>query len=97
MSILLHIERLVIDAALLGGEQADDVRAALERELARRLMQPRATDNLRHLGAVAALPPTTLPAAARSREPLGARVASAVQQSLGFNTTVHYKGAPRHG
>ncbi|KZC17921.1 hypothetical protein RHOFW510R12_03480 [Rhodanobacter sp. FW510-R12] len=97
MSIELHIERLVIDAALLGGERATDVRATLERELGQQLAQAGAIDTLHSLGTVAALPPMTLPAAVRLHEPFGARVASAVRQSLGLNTTMHHGGALRHG
>lgn len=89
MSIELHIERLVIDAAVLGGERAADVRAAIERELARRLAQPEAIGALRHIGVVAALPSTSLPTAAHPRDRLGARVASAVQHGLGVASGTH--------
>ena len=40
MSIALHIERLVVDEAVLAGERAGSVRAALEVELGRLLAQP---------------------------------------------------------
>ena len=83
MSIVLHIERLVLDEALLGGEHAGSVRDALERELAQRLAQPDAVDTLRDLGAVAALPPATLPPAMHPQQRLGPRIATAVQQGLG--------------
>jgi hypothetical protein len=96
VSIELHIERLVIDEAVLGGERADAVRAAIERELVRRLRLPGTADNLHHLGPVAALPSAALPAATLSPEPLGVRIASAVHQGLGFDTTVHDRGASRH-
>ena len=82
MSIVLHIERLVIDEALLGGERAGDVRAAIERELALRLMHPGAADSLRGLGTLNALPPAALPAATHPRERLGTRIAASIQGGL---------------
>ncbi len=84
MSIVLHIERLVIDEAVLGGERAGSVRVALERELALRLAQPGAVDTLRGLGAIAALPPVTLPPASLPHDRLGMRIATAVQHGLGI-------------
>lgn len=84
MSIELHIERLVIDAALLGGERAADVRAALERELARRLATPGAAAALRGLGALESLSPQPLVRARHSRELLGGRIADAVGGGLGI-------------
>ncbi|GAA0890004.1 hypothetical protein [Rhodanobacter soli] len=84
MSIELHIERLVIDEAALGGERAGSVRAALEGELGRLLAQPGAVDALRGLGAVATLPPATLPTASHLRDRLGVRIATAVQHGLGI-------------
>jgi hypothetical protein len=84
MSIALHIERLVIDEALLGGECAGSVRAALEGELGRLLGQPGALDVLRSFGAVDALPPVILPPASHPHERLGTRVATAVQSGLGI-------------
>ena len=84
MSIVLHIERLVLDQALLGDERASAVRTEIERELSLRLRQPGAVDALRGVGAVAALPAGTLPTAL-ARERLGSRVATAVQGSLGVS------------
>jgi hypothetical protein len=81
MSIKLQIERMVIDEALLGGKHAASVRQAVERELVRQLSQPGTAFALRRLGSVAMLSPTTLPTAL-PHDSLGARVASAVQQSL---------------
>ncbi|HZX72676.1 MAG TPA: hypothetical protein VFE77_17920 [Rhodanobacter sp.] len=89
MSIVLHIERLVIDEALLGGERAGSVRDALERELTQRLAQPGAVATLRSLGVVAALPPTTLSAVMHPRQTLGPRIAMAVQQGLGIPSVPH--------
>ncbi|MHB1057965.1 MAG: hypothetical protein ACYC0F_08795 [Rhodanobacter sp.] len=96
MSIELHIERLVIDEAVLGGERAAGVRAAIERELAQRLMDPGAADSLRRLGVRDALAPATLPAAMR-HEQLGTRIATALQQGLGLPVAAHGRSAARHG
>ena len=83
MSIVLHIERLVIDEALLGSERREALRAAIEHELTRWLMQPLAVDTLRGIGAVNALPSVTLPAKRSSYDRLGQRIAAAVQRGLG--------------
>ena len=95
MSILLHIERLVLDEALLGGERASSVRHALERELTKLLAQPGAIDTLRGLGAMAALPAAMLPAAMHPQQVLGPRIATAVQQSLGIPSTPRSTGKER--
>ncbi|MGP1664883.1 MAG: hypothetical protein ACTS5I_03000 [Rhodanobacter sp.] len=89
MSIELHIERLVLDEALLGGERASDVGAALERELLRLMAQPGASDALRTLGTVLALPAVQLPPAAACAGGLGPRIAQAVRRGLdrGFETS----------
>ena len=92
MSIELHIERLVIDEAALGGEHAAGVRAAIERELTRRLGQPGAVDALRGLGAVAALPLATLPPASHPHDRLGPRIATAVQHGLGITPAARAAG-----
>ncbi|HEY9238569.1 MAG TPA: hypothetical protein VIP10_07015 [Burkholderiaceae bacterium] len=92
MSIELHIERLVIDEALLGGERAGSVRLALERELPRLLAQPGAVDALRGLGAVSAPPAESLPVAAHPHEPLGPRIATAVQHGLGITPATRVAG-----
>lgn len=92
MSIELHIERLVIDEALLGGERAGSVRAALEYELGRLLAQPGAADALRGLGAVATLPPATLPPASPPHDRLGMRIATAVQHGLGITPALRGAG-----
>ena len=94
MSIVLHIERLVIDEALLGGERASNVRATIECELARRLARPGGIDALRGIDAVAALPTVALPQPAPMQGPLGARIAMAVQQGLGLHPS---NGAKDHG
>ncbi|MGN6706162.1 MAG: hypothetical protein ACTHJO_08890 [Rhodanobacter sp.] len=95
MSIELHIERLVIDEAALGGERGGSVRAALEGELARLLAQPGAAAALRGLGAVAALPPATLPPASHPHERLGVRIATAVQRGLGIPPAARVAGKER--
>lgn len=92
MSIVLHIERLVIDEAVLGGERAGSVRAALEVELEHLLAQPGAIAALRGLGAIAALPPGTLPPAGPPHERLGPRIAAAVQSGLGIPPATHTAG-----
>lgn len=96
MSIELHIERLVIDAAVLGGEPPASVQAAIERELARQLARPGAVDALRRVGAVAALPPALLPIAARPHQCLGARIASAVQHRLDVASGMHHARGAGH-
>jgi hypothetical protein len=84
MSIVLHIERLVIDEALMQGKRPAALQATIENELARQLAQPGAVDVLRGIGAVTALPLTELPASTRPQDGLGERVAAAVQQRLGI-------------
>lgn len=81
MSIELHIERLVVDAAVLGSEPPASVRAVIERALARQLALPGAIDKLRGIGAVDRLPPVS---AGSPREAPGARIAAAVGTGLGL-------------
>ena len=95
MSIELHIERLVLDDALLGGERAGSVRAALEGELGRLLAQPGAVDTLRGLGAMATLPPAILPPASHPHDRLGMRIATAVQRGLGISPAARGAGKER--
>ncbi len=83
MRIELHIERLLLDQALLGGERAGAVREAIERELGRLLATPDASSAMRNIGHVASLPPTPLPPASHPREQLGSRIARAVQSGFG--------------
>jgi hypothetical protein len=87
VSIRLHIERLVIDEALLGGERAAAVRTAIERELGRLLAVPDAAVALRGIGSIASLPPASLPLGRQPKDPLGTRVATAVNQALGVGGT----------
>lgn len=102
MRIELHIDRLVLDGALLGGERTADVRAALQRELTALLGVPGALEALRGLGAVDALPPLRLGQARHARDRLGGRIATAVGQGLGIGTVAPTPGAGgaqggRHG
>ena len=84
MSIVLHIERLVLDEALVGNEHHGAVRVAIERELLQQLTQPGATERLREIGAVAELPTVALPSARHPLERLGPRIAMAVRDGLGI-------------
>lgn len=95
MSIELHIERLVIDEAALGGERGGSVRTTLEAELGRLLAQPGAAAALRSLDAAAALPPVTLPSAGHPHERLGPRIATAVQRGLGITPAPSVAGKER--
>lgn len=83
MRIELHIERLVLDQALLGGERAAAVRTTIEQELRRRLATPAAFTALRGIGTVATLPPAWLAPSSHPHDRLGTRIASAVQRGLG--------------
>ena len=96
MSIVLHIERLVIDEALLGGERPAAVGMAMTRELQRLLARPNALDLLAGVGAVTSLPPGRLPPSAAAADPLGLRLARAVHQVLGTpSPTTPSRGASR--
>jgi protein involved in polysaccharide export with SLBB domain len=92
MSIELHIERLVLDEALLGGERGTQVRDAIERELAGLLARPGTIGALRGIGAVAALPPATLQPASQPYDRLGARIAVAVEHGLGITPATRAGG-----
>src|SRR6185437_9273646 len=89
MSIVLHIERLVLDEALLGGERAAAVPAAIERELGRLLVAPGAAVALRGIGSIASLPPASLPLPLghHPKDQLGTRIATAASQALGVGET----------
>lgn len=87
MSIVLHIERLVVDEALLGGERAATVPAAIERELGRLLVAPGAAVALRGIGSIASLPPAPLPLGRHPKDQLGTRIATAASQALGVGET----------
>ncbi|MET3653947.1 hypothetical protein [Dyella japonica] len=87
MSVVLHIERLVLDESLLGSEHAGAVRAAIERELKQRLAQPGMVEALLGLGHVDAMPAVALPAPTQQREGLAPRIARAVQHGLSPSST----------
>ncbi len=89
MSIVLHIERLVLDEAVLGGERASKVRTELERELERQLSSPGALHALPGIGSVVSLPSCGLPDASHVRSSIGGRIAAAVGQGLGVGVAVH--------
>lgn len=89
MSIVLHIERLVLDEAVLGGERASKVRADMERELQRQLSSPGAVHALPGIGSVASLSPCGLPDAGHVRGGIGGRIAAAVGQGLGVGAGAH--------
>ena len=84
MTVRLHIDRVVVDEALLRGERRADVRAALEEALRERLAAPGAIDALRHLGAVPSLPAQSLPVDTPSQRNLGARIAAGAGDALGL-------------
>ena len=96
MSIELHIERLVIDEALLRGERADRVRAMIEQELTRGLGAVGVVERLRGIGTLDALPTTALLPATHQGEQLGTRIAAAAQRGLGLSVGMHGRSATRH-
>ena len=81
MSIVLHIERLVIDAGVLGSERPAGLRAAIEQEIARQFALPGAVAALRHIGAVDALAGGPWVSATA---PLGTRIGQSVATGLGI-------------
>ena len=95
MSIVLHIERLVLDEAVLGGERASQVRGELERELARQLSSPGALHALPGIGSVASLPSCGMPEERHMRDGIGGRIALAVRQGLGVGSAAHAADATR--
>ena len=95
MSIVLHIERLVLDEALVGNERPSAMRVAIERELLRQLAWPGAIERMRNIGVVAELPTVALPAARHSRERLAPRVAIAVRNGLGVPIATRTSGRGR--
>lgn len=98
MSIVLHIERLVLDEAVLGRERPDKVRAELERELQRQLSAPGVAHALPGIGSVVSLPSCGLPDARHGRGGIGGRIAAAVGQGLGVESAAHGAGVPvNHG
>lgn len=97
MSIELHIERLVIEETVLGGERVVAVRRSFERELAQWLAQPGAIDTLRRIGSVTMLPAATLQAATRPGQRVGGRIAAAVGYCLGIDAQAGKGGRDAQG
>ncbi|MEO7052020.1 MAG: hypothetical protein ABI128_10180 [Rhodanobacter sp.] len=92
MRIELHIERLVIDEALLGGERSSAVCVAIEQQLGRAMTAPGTFAALRDIGSVANLPPAMLAPASHPNDRLGSRIAIAVQRGLGVSSTAAQRG-----
>lgn len=82
MSIQLHIERLVLDEALMAGERPARVSEAITQELSRRLAHPGTAQTLLGLGNAASRQPIALPPPSHPGDRLGQRIADAVHQSL---------------
>lgn len=83
MKVELHIDRLVVDDAVLGRGSRRAVLEELQRELAARLAAPGAAAGIAGLGAIEVLPPAhprTPPASGGSP---GMRIAVAVAEGLG--------------
>lgn len=79
MSLTLRIDRLVIDAALMGGERASHARTAIERELAMQLTHANAADRARPPSAATGRPSMTPPARVHPHRRLGAQIATAIR------------------
>lgn len=95
MSIELHIERLVLDEALLQGERPAAVRLAMESELARLLGRPGFTGTLQRIGNVTDLPGVPLAPGKQAHGQLGVRIAGAIGQSVESSVVPNRKVAPR--
>lgn len=95
MSIELHIERLVIDEALLQGERPAAVLAAMESELVRLLGQPGATDALQRIGNVTGLPVVPIAPGSLAHGQLGMRLARSIGQSVELSAAPNRKVASR--
>jgi hypothetical protein len=85
VKVVLHIERLVVDAALAANERPARMRAALEQALMHDLREPGAARMLLHIGAVDALAPVSLPGSDGRNDSLGSRVGAAVGAGLGLH------------
>jgi len=82
MNIVLHIERVVLDQAVLGDERASAVRAGIERELSQHLRQPGVIDALRGIGHTATLPVVPMATPSSPLDRLAPRIAMAVHHGL---------------
>jgi hypothetical protein len=87
MSVHVHIDRLIIDPALLGGQSPRKAQHAIEQALRAQLATPGAATRLSGLGHLEAMPSHAL---SDGPAPLGARVGFALSQVLGT-------GVPRGG
>jgi len=84
MNVVLHIERLLLDGLPLTAAQGAQVRAAVERELARMLAGGGVADALRGGGAVPQVPaPHIALAPAERPDAIGRHVARALHASIG--------------
>ena len=97
MTVKLHIERLVIDEALMCGKQRAAVLAEIEKALAQRLVSGDAIPSLRAIGSVAALPSQTLPQEMPMHRSLGARIAVGVGQALQVSGDTPSRSIANHG
>jgi hypothetical protein len=93
--IVLHIERVVVDSAVMGNERPAHVRAALEGELSRLLAAPGAANALCAIGATDSIAPIPLSWPARGDACLGARVGTRIATSLGLDATSEVRGGRR--
>jgi len=80
MSIHVHIDRLVLDPALLGGLSPRRAQRAIEQALGAQLAVPGVAAALSSLGHLDTLPSHALP---DGPAPLGARVGTALSHALG--------------
>jgi hypothetical protein len=87
MSLTLHIERVVIDAALTNGEPAGSVHAAIERALAAHFKHANGADDPQPAGATIGQPSMPPPALAHPHQQLGAQIAIAVQRAVNPTAT----------
>lgn len=84
MKIAVHIERLVLDGLAVTPAQGAQVRAAVERELARMLAAGGVADGLRGGGAVPQVPAPSFTLSPNARpDAIGRHVARSVHASIG--------------
>jgi hypothetical protein len=87
MSLRVHIERLVVDEAVLGQLRPSALRTAVEDALRRELAKAGAPERLARLGRIDALAPAALAPARHGGDGLAARLAATVGASLGAGTS----------
>ncbi|WNL45681.1 hypothetical protein RKE25_20070 [Dyella sp. BiH032] len=98
MNLRVHIDRLVVDEALLGHMRPAALRTAVEDALRRELARSGTPERLAKLGHLDAVAPAKLTPARHPGEGLATRLAATVGASLGIgtsaaNTARHQKGA----